>query len=589
MQREARQGISAGNDLNAGVVEFADHAQRRALRAFPGSGVFIGDLEAGRLQGPVFADGKPVNDLGIERVGLAGAMADHGIEHRHRGVHHDPALGEELQEIPDCVAFQVQGAGLVAIEIEADLGARVLGLAGQEVEKHHIDVLDLVEAVPNRLLRRHESGDVAADPEPPGMGKLGERTDPVRRDGAVELDLDIAVVGIPGDHLLGRLQRVDGAGRGEGAGLVDEAGVVDAGADERPGVVTPGRCHQRVVIAAHIAHAGDAAGNVENAAVMRKEVGMRMHVPEAGDQGLARAIDTAHGRHRRLGYLRDPAAVHQHMPVWQEFPGLDIDYGDVFDRQRLFNGFSQGRRDSLVMALLVLRPDPLQLVADVRSPPLGQHGEAPEAVAKQRHVRIQPRIARRETQAGYGIERDVPGDRAVAHACRNQLRDPRLARGQEPDPALGGRHPRPDEGGDGFGGAGARGHVERRRLNRRAALFRRAAPARDAIGNLEGLVDRRAEGRGAAQPLRGHVAVGIQCHLVPQREVAVVPLDAHVRDDGTVRLYRDGLRARRRAFVPPFVFGDARLGRQAAGKRAGEPQGENERPSRCSFHRGSLS
>src|SRR4029077_17564640 len=133
-------------------------------------------------------------------------------------------------------------------------------------------------------------GDVSADSHAVGVRHLGDLGDKFGLYGAIDLDLDVAQLGVAVDVVFGFLFGVgkDLGGALEGAAAVDKSGFQHAGTDL--GAVVEALLHgaEHVDVIGHVADAGDAGSHVQQA-VIGPEVDV--HVPEAGHQSFAGGVD----------------------------------------------------------------------------------------------------------------------------------------------------------------------------------------------------------------------------------------------------------------------------------------------------------
>jgi hypothetical protein len=166
------------------------------------------------------------------------------------------------------------------------------------------------------------------------VGGFDDAWDEVWIEGAVELDLDIAEVGVAMDGGFGfcGCRGIDAGGSLEWAGAVDQAGFGDARADGGARVPLCFKAMQVFDAVAHVAHAGDAAGDVQQA-IERLVVGV--HVEEAGKEGLARAIDDLgvgrDGRRCRGTDAGDAVAFDDHGLVGEDGGLNGFEDADVFE------------------------------------------------------------------------------------------------------------------------------------------------------------------------------------------------------------------------------------------------------------------
>ena len=186
-------------------------------------------------------------------------------------------------------------------EVEPGQGAGV-GLGGdEEVEQHLVDVLDLVVPLLDGLLRPHEGGDVAADPQAALVGVRRGLAHQVPGKRVVDLDLPVAVLRVPVDRILGPLQVVDheaAAGRHRALPF-DVPGGHDMREQQLAGLLAAHEALKRAVVVAHVAHREYARRQVQSA-VPRAEMGV--HVEQSRQQHAAtRLHDLLHP------WAREPA------------------------------------------------------------------------------------------------------------------------------------------------------------------------------------------------------------------------------------------------------------------------------------------
>ena len=156
----------------------------------------------------------------------------------------------------------------------------------------------------------------------------------VLRERVVDLDLRVAVGGVPVDRLLGFVEVLDdeAVARRHLALAFDEAGGHHARRHQRAGVLLDEQLLQRRVVVAHVAHGGDAGGEVE-AAVPAADVAV--HVEQARQQHAAVGLDDVVGRVGRSvrpGPDRHDAAVaHQHVGGRAQGRVLAVEHARVAD------------------------------------------------------------------------------------------------------------------------------------------------------------------------------------------------------------------------------------------------------------------
>src|SRR5215470_16400867 len=106
---------------------------------------------------------------------------------------------------------------------------------------------------------------MTAYPKPARVGTIGNDWDQLRFDGGVDLDLRIAVIGIPIDIFLGLLGSIDThLGRpGEFASAVNNAGFQNTRAEFRAVVETRDALRESIRVIRHVACARDAVNQIE--------------------------------------------------------------------------------------------------------------------------------------------------------------------------------------------------------------------------------------------------------------------------------------------------------------------------------------
>ena len=187
-----------------------------------------------------FAIGKWSATGASARVHVAGLLRVGALEGRERRVDHGLVVDEELDEVAHLLRVEIDGAGALADQVEAQDRARVRVRVRDEVQHHLVDVLQLVVALAHDALGARESRHVAADAQAPRMGVGRDRLGPLGLDRVVELHLAVAALGVPVDRVLRFLHVVhdEAAARGKGALALDVA----RGLDVRPDRACPRRC-----------------------------------------------------------------------------------------------------------------------------------------------------------------------------------------------------------------------------------------------------------------------------------------------------------------------------------------------------------
>jgi hypothetical protein len=134
----------------------------------------------------------------------------------------------------------------------------------------------------------------------------------VLREGVVDLDLRVAVRGVPVDGLLGLVEVLDheAVARRHLALAFDEAGRDDVRGQQGSRLLLGDDLLQRGVVVAHVAHGGDAGGDVQ-AAVPAAQVAM--HVEQARQQHASPASMTLSAAPCPVACTHDAAVAHQHV------------------------------------------------------------------------------------------------------------------------------------------------------------------------------------------------------------------------------------------------------------------------------------
>ena len=178
---------------------------------------------------------------GVTAVGIA---AEQPFEHAHRRIEHGVMLLQELDELAHLGFVRREFARALGDFDEAIAVARFLHFGKEEIQLDEIDVLDFIGAAFDELARRHERRHVTAHAQPARVRTIGDDRHQLRFDRRIDLDLRVAVIGVPIDVLDRFLGRVDAhLGRaGELAGAVDDAGFENA----RPELACRRRSARRV-------------------------------------------------------------------------------------------------------------------------------------------------------------------------------------------------------------------------------------------------------------------------------------------------------------------------------------------------------
>jgi hypothetical protein len=226
------------------------------------------------------------------------AVADE-IEGGERGVDDGVAALEQGEEVPHRRRVEVEVGGALRREVEPGQRAGIGLRRDEEVEQHLVDVLDFVVPLVHRLLSPHEGRNVPAHPEAPAVGISRGFPHQVLGKRVVDLDLGIAVLGVPVHRLPGSLQVVDHepAAGGHRALTLDEPGGHHPGEHQLAGGLPTHQALEGRIVVAHVAHAGDPGGEVEPAL---PGADVYMHVEQARQQhpvaGVEHLVDAAGGR-----------------------------------------------------------------------------------------------------------------------------------------------------------------------------------------------------------------------------------------------------------------------------------------------------
>ena len=148
---------------------------------------------------------------------------------------------------------------------EAIAIARFLHFRKEKVQLDEVKMLDLIRAALDELARGHERRNVPAHPHPACMRTIGDDRNQLRFDRGIDLDLGVAVVGVPvdvADRLLGGIDPHLGRA-GELPGAVDDAGFQNARAKLAAVIKARDALEKTVDIVRHVARAGHAVGQIE--------------------------------------------------------------------------------------------------------------------------------------------------------------------------------------------------------------------------------------------------------------------------------------------------------------------------------------
>src|SRR5205823_13704513 len=144
--------------------------------------------------------GNVIGDGSVARVHLALLLREAPLEGGERRVERRVALLHQLDQLGDARRGQVERIGMVDQEIEPGERARIVLRSEEERQHELVDVLDLVVAGANRLLRAHEGGHVTAHAHAVLVRALGGLSHPFGVEGVVDLDLAVAVPGRSEEH-----------------------------------------------------------------------------------------------------------------------------------------------------------------------------------------------------------------------------------------------------------------------------------------------------------------------------------------------------------------------------------------------------
>jgi hypothetical protein len=203
-------------------------------------------------------------------------VAHHLVEYRCRRIHDDVVLHQQVDEGLDFGAVEIQLSALAAVGRETDLLARIALVTHEEIQEHHVDVLDFVVATAHGLFGGHEGRHMAAEAHAVFVGTLGDGRHPARIDRAVKLDLHVAesceIVDL-GERFLDAADRV---AVGVGPDLVNHRAAPGARPDDLAGIKLFDLLHQALVHASEVPYAGYAAGDVQHAVI---EAVVAVHIP----------------------------------------------------------------------------------------------------------------------------------------------------------------------------------------------------------------------------------------------------------------------------------------------------------------------
>ena len=234
---------------------------------------------------------------------LARTLADE-IEGRQRRIHRDLVLRQPGDEILHRPGVEVHVGDALGRQVEAFQRASVGGVFHQEVQQHLIDVLDLVVAGVQRVLRTQEHGDVAAHAQIAAVRVGHGVAQDLFRERVVDLDLRVAIGRVPVHRFLrrGEIGHHETVARGHRAFAFQETRGHDGRRQRTAGALVGHQFLQARVVVAHVADRGHARGQVQTALPV---VDVAVHVEQAGQQHAPAGIDDLIGGRAPLARIRD--------------------------------------------------------------------------------------------------------------------------------------------------------------------------------------------------------------------------------------------------------------------------------------------
>ena len=161
----------------------------------------VRDLHATAEEAALHVDWQVAEDRRIGRRALAVALAQK-VEGGQRRVDDDLAIHQRTDERLDARPVEIERGRAGSRQVEPLQRAGVGAVVDEEVQHHLVDVLQFVVAGVDDVLRTHEGGPVPADAQP-ALVRVGHRVPQVLpREAVVDLDLRIAVGGVPVDRAL---------------------------------------------------------------------------------------------------------------------------------------------------------------------------------------------------------------------------------------------------------------------------------------------------------------------------------------------------------------------------------------------------
>ena len=231
MEHVTGQRVRARDNRDAGIVKRLEQTQHRRetlrdRRPALSAGTSSAPLSIARRT----CGGKRGTISSRPGVIAVGSPQKSAFEGAHRRIEHGVMLFQKIDELAHLGFVRREFARALGDLDEAIAIARFLHFRKEEIQLDEIKMLDLIRAAFDELARRHERRHVPAHPHPARVRMIGDDRNQLRFDGGINLDLDIAVVGIPIDVLDRLLGGVDPhLGRtGEFSGAIDDSGFQNA-------------------------------------------------------------------------------------------------------------------------------------------------------------------------------------------------------------------------------------------------------------------------------------------------------------------------------------------------------------------------
>ena len=435
MEREARHRVRAGFDGDAGQVELPHEGQhllprRAVLFVHPGR-----HRQIPREEAAADLDGQPIGDGAESHRHHPRTVEEHALEDAERRIQRHVPIAKQLDELAHCRRSQIQVPGAPGWLGEARGGARIFHV-GHEVEHQEVGVLNLVVSEDYRLAGGQTCRDVPGYPQALLVRRLGEGSDQLRLERAVELDLHHSQGGVLVDPLAPRLfvRHQHLGGSLVRPRPVHEAGHDDAGADLGPFLDALLARQELVDVVGQVADRGHARGEVQQPVV---GADVRVHVPEAWDQRLSRRLDhfgARWGRGRR-SHGDNSVAVDHHVLVGNDAGALGVEDRGVVEDELA----SRPSRKALrllprpLLGRLLLRLDQL---GHGGFPALAHHRLPGASGGEVLALHVQPEVHGREIEPGHRVQRHRLGLAPRLRGELPDLGDPRLPVRQQCDPPV---------------------------------------------------------------------------------------------------------------------------------------------------------